>query len=363
MRAEKSSPFLPGAFARIAACLIVIGLTLFFSVAGSNAAPSPVLNGASIAQSGPSFPPVAANPLNRWFYIGREDAFWRLTLLQQMGEIDESGFSEAGRITVLLVGFDARENRVETWRTDVLMLLTLDPHAKGAGVLSIPRDLYVDIPGYGSSRINTAYGIGNSYGYPGGGEALLKATVARVIGVKADYMVRVDFHGFVKLIDLIGGIDVVVEKPIDDPNYPGFNDESYEHLYIAAGPHHFDGEMALKFARSRHGTSDFDRAGRQQQVLRAVLQRVTQLDMLPQQIRQAPEILRTMESSVQTDLPLGKMLRLATAVTTVDDSTIRSAVIDASCTRPWVTPYGGQVVLPVPARIYAVRNYVFQIAP
>jgi anionic cell wall polymer biosynthesis LytR-Cps2A-Psr (LCP) family protein len=183
----------------------------------------------------------------------------------------------------------------------------------------------------------------------------------RIIGVEADYYVAIDFRGFVTLIDLIGGIDVVVERTIDDPNYPGFNDESYEHLIIEAGPHHFDGEMALKFARSRHDSNDFDRARRQQQVLRAVLQRVTDLNMLPQMIRQTPEIIRTLGATVKTDLPLGKLLRLATAAGSIEASQVRSGVIDHTCTRPWVTPYGGQVLLPIPECIRAVRDSVFQI--
>ncbi len=266
------------------------------------------------------------------------------------------------RVTVLLLGIDERAQENGPWRTDTIILLTLDPVAKTGGVLSIPRDLWVPIPGYKENRINTAHFLGDLYGYPGGGPALARETVEYNFGVKIDYYVRVNFQGFVDAVDLIGGIDVYVEKPINDPTYP---DEhyGYDPLYIEAGYHHFDGKMALKYVRTRHGSSDFERARRQQQVMLAILDRVTRLDMLPTLARNTPRLREILQQSVQTDMALDQMLALANLATQVDRANIRFGVIDQSCTQPWVTPEGAQVLIPLRDRVRQVRDYVFNVMP
>lgn len=262
------------------------------------------------------------------------------------------------RVTVLLLGIDERSQETGPFRTDTMMLVTLDPVTLQAGALSIPRDLWVPIPGYNDGRINTAHFLGDLYKYPGGGPALAKATVEYNLGVPVDYYVRINFQGFVKLVDLIGGVDVYVEKVIDDPTYPDYN-YGYDPLHIEPGWHHFDGEMALKYARTRHGSSDFDRARRQQQVLTAILERITSLDLLPQLAKNAPEILNTLQNSVQTDLATDQIMALAALAVKVDRQTIHFGVIDQTCTQPWVTPEGAQVLVPLRDRMREVRDYVF----
>ncbi len=183
------------------------------------------------------------------------------------------------RVNLLLLGADKRPDET-IYRTDTLIVVTLDPATKTAGMLSIPRDLWVPIPGYGESRINQAFVLGEVKKYPGGGPALAMRTVQEFLGVPIHGYVLVDFDGLRKLIDQIGGIDVMVEKPIDDTQYPT-DDYGYQEVHIPAGLVHMDGDLALKYARVRHGSSDIDRGRRQQQVLMAARDKAAGLALRP----------------------------------------------------------------------------------
>ena len=265
------------------------------------------------------------------------------------------------RINVLVMGIDQRENEQGPWRTDTMLVLTFDPVTMSGGMLSIPRDLWVPIPGYDEGRINTAHYIGEIYDYPGGGAALAVKTVQYNIGVPIHHYARVNFTAFEQLVDLVGGIDVYVEEEIDDPLYP---DEAYgyEPFYLAAGWQHLNGEMALKYARTRHSAGgDFDRAKRQQQVILAMFEQVTRLDLLPQLAPRAPELWRTMQGSVMTDpdLTLEQVIALAQLASEVNPDDIRYGVIDEHYTQFWVTPDGQQVLIPLRDRMREMRDYIF----
>ena len=262
------------------------------------------------------------------------------------------------RVTVLLLGIDERPDENGPSRTDTMMVLTLDPATNMAGVLSIPRDLWVPIPGYSEERINAAYRLGELYDHPGGGPALARETVEYNLGIAIDYHVLLNFQAFVGMVDMIGGVDIYVEQDISDPTYPD-HAYGYDPLYIAAGWHHFDGEMALKYSRTRHSSSDFDRARRQQQVMSAILEKVTSVELLPDLAKKAPEIYKMLETYVQTDMALDQILALANLATQIDRSTIRYGVIDQTCTQSWVTPNGAQVLIPLRDQMREVRDYVF----
>jgi polyisoprenyl-teichoic acid--peptidoglycan teichoic acid transferase len=266
------------------------------------------------------------------------------------------------RITVLLMGIDERAQETGPFRTDTLMLLTLDPSTMQAGVLSVPRDLWVPIPGYRDGRINTAHFLGDLHDYPGGGPALAVETLEYNLGTPINHYVRVNFHAFVVLVNQVGGIDVFVETAIDDPLYPDYH-YGYDPLYIEAGWHHFDGEMALKYARTRHSSNDFDRARRQQQVISAILERVTSYELLPDLARNAPSLYQTLQDSVVTDLALDQILALANLAVDVDQEHIRYGVIDHTSTQPYVTADGAQVLIPLRDRMREVRDYVFESVP
>lgn len=263
------------------------------------------------------------------------------------------------RVNILVMGVDQREHEQGPWRTDTMLVLTLDPVTMSGGMFSIPRDLWVPIPGYAEGRINTAHYIGEAYDYPGGGPALAVKTTQYNFGVRIHHYARINFNAFEQMVDLIGGIDVCVEEDIADPTYP---DEGYGYdpLYIQAGCQHFDGEMALKYARTRHTAGgDFDRAKRQQQVLLAVFEQVTRLHLLPQLAPRAPELWQTLKGSVVTDLTLDQVIALARLASEVETENIHYGVIDENYTQFWTTPDGQQVLIPLRDRIRQLRDYVF----
>ncbi len=266
------------------------------------------------------------------------------------------------RVNILVLGVDERESMNGPWRTDTMMILTVDPLNKTAGILSIPRDLWVPIPGYSEGRINTANYLGDAYGYPGGGPALAAETVRYNLGVPIDYTIRLNFRAFVEAVNLIGGIDIYVPEEINDPTYPD-SGYGYDPLYIPAGWVHMDGELALKYARTRHSAGgDFDRAERQQQVIRAILEKVTRYDMLPQIAPQGLQLWQTINDSVDTNLTIDQMIRLANLATQIPSENIRTAVIDERYTIFWETPDGQQVLVPVRERIRELRDELFTAA-
>jgi len=261
-------------------------------------------------------------------------------------------------VNILLLGIDERADQYGPWRTDTMIVLTIDPENNVAGMLSIPRDLWVPIPGYGENRINTAHYTGDLEKYPGGGPALAIKTVQHNFGIPIHYYARVNFGGFVEAIDTIGGIDIDVEEEIDDPLYPD-SAYGYDPLYIPAGLQHMDGNLALKYARTRHGGSDFDRLRRQQQVIMAMRDKVLRLGMLPQLLPKLPGLLQTVGDSVQTDLLIDEMLQLVQLASKMDDEHIKTAVIDSSMTVPTTTPNGAQVEIPIRDEIRAVVDEIF----
>ncbi|HEY4689421.1 MAG TPA: LCP family protein [Anaerolineae bacterium] len=255
------------------------------------------------------------------------------------------------RVNILLLGIDEREVEEGPWRTDTLILLTIDPATKTAGMLSIPRDLWVPIYGYDiEGKINTAHFIGDAQNYPGGGPALAMATVQYNFGIPVQYYIRLNFTGFERLIDLIGGVEICVDQPIDDPQYPdsGFG---FEPLHIDAGCQVMNGRLALKYARTRHTElGDFDRARRQQQVILAVRDEVMQAEMLPTLIGQAGPLLETLGDSVKTDFAPDQLIRLASLASKIDLDKIQSLVIDPSMTVSYLAPTDPPQYVLVPIR-------------
>ena len=262
------------------------------------------------------------------------------------------------RINILILGIDRRQGERGPCRTDTMIVVTVDPQQGTAGLFSIPRDLWVPIPGYGENRINTANFLGDLKNYPGGGPALAKKTVSYNFGIPVHYYVRINFEGFKRIVDTIGGVDIYVEKEIRDDQYP---DEhyGYDPLYIPAGLIHMDGELALKYARTRKADSDFHRAHRQQQVILAIIDKIFSLNLLPSLLPKLPELVRGLSDAVETDMPLDQLIALARLGYSMDFSQIKTVVIDETMTVEHTTPTGASVLLPIRDKIRPVVDDLF----
>ncbi len=280
---------------------------------------------------------------------------------QRGGEIPITGitgvplpdYEKKERVNILLLGIDKRPDEKYA-RTDTMILVTIDPENKTAGMVSIPRDLWVEAPGFRESRINTAHFLGDKYDYPGGGPALAMQTVQYNFGVPVHFYVKADFDGFRKIVDTLGGIDVDVPHTIDDPTFPSM-DYAYDPFYIEAGRQQLDGNIALKYARTRHVDGDFARAYRQQQVLVAIKDKALQLNMLPK----IPDLWMTMAGTVETDLQLIDILELANLADEIGEDQVEAVILGDEYTVDYVTEGGAQVLLPLREKIQPVIDRMF----
>jgi LCP family protein required for cell wall assembly len=257
------------------------------------------------------------------------------------------------RVNFLLLGTDHRDGETDVPRSDTIIVLTLDPESKTAGILSLPRDLWVTIPGYGNERINAAFELGEQE-KPGGGPDLARKTVEQLIGVPIHHYALIGFTGFEKLVDQMGGVMIDVERPIKDNEYPDQN-YSMRRLYFQPGLQRMDGFTALTYVRTRHADSDYGRARRQQQFLLALRKQTLQLNLIPK----IPTLLNSLSDAVKTDLRPQDVVGLARTAKDIDPSKITNRVVDESMTTHWVTPAGAQVEVPDKAAVKAVVQEVF----
>jgi LCP family protein required for cell wall assembly len=262
------------------------------------------------------------------------------------------------RVTVLLMGLDYRDWAAgEIPRTDTMMVLTIDPVTKEAAMLSIPRDMWVNIPGFEYSRINTAYYLGELWKLPGGGPALATQTVEEFLGVPIDYYAQVDFSAFVRLIDEIEGVLV---KPKMDVRLVPIGG-GYKQTLEAGKSYTLDGTLALAYARARYTEGgDFDRAARQQEVIYAIRDRILKFSMWPTLIAKAPILYQEISSGVNTNMRFEDALRLASLALEVDRSLIKSFIIDASYVEFGSSPDDQEILRPIPDKIRLLRDEVFR---
>lgn len=262
-------------------------------------------------------------------------------------------------INVLLLGSDARPGESDISNTDTMILLSFDPRNQTIGLLSMPRDLWVPIPGFGyDTRINTAYPLGETYGYEGGGPQLAKDTVSSFIGQPVQYYARVNFQGFVELVDMIGGVDVVVPFDIYDDQYPT-EDYGVMTFQLSAGPQHLDGQTALMYVRTRNVDDDYGRAGRQQQVIRAVADKVLRADTLSTLLPKLPRLLMTVGNTVQTDIPMSLQLELANFLSGNSLREVRQLVLDNRFGTEGYSEEGAWILQPDRALVRAAMEDFF----
>lgn len=252
-----------------------------------------------------------------------------------------------GRMNILIIGMDGRSGNYDrAARADALMLIGVNFGDKTAQLLSIPRDLWVQIPEVGANplhenRINTAYGLGLLSGYAGGGPAFEAYTISQNFGIRVDRTVVLNFTTFEAAIDTVGGVDLDVIKAIHDEKYPDDQGGSLV-LDIPAGAVHMDGRTALMFARTRHQDSDYGRMRRQQQVMMAVRDKLFSPDVVPV----LPALAQLLYNSVRTDISWDEVGLLGCVGPQIDGGAITRIVIDSSMVEPFKTESGAAVLRP-----------------
>lgn len=244
------------------------------------------------------------------------------------------------RTNVLVLGVDARPEEGMVTRTDTIILATVDPAQPYVGMLSIPRDLYVEIPGYGLQRINAAHVFAEADG-PGTGPRKVAETVEHNFGVPVHRTLRLNFEGFVAIIDAAGGVTVNVEKPFVDYDYPT-PDYGVMTVQFEAGREHMDGERALQYARSRHASTDYDRSARQQQLIAALTKQLVN----PLNWWRWPGVMLAYWQNVETDLTLIDAMALAPAVLWVGPDGIEQRVFEPGMMQGRTTEAGASVAEP-----------------
>lgn len=248
-----------------------------------------------------------------------------------------------GTINFLLLGSDASGDRRYA-RTDSIIVASVNPEIPSVSMLSIPRDVNVRIPGFGSDRVNTAFERGYATEYPGGGPGLLALVLRKNFGIKIDHYVRIDFAGFIKAIDTLGGVEVLAECELHDTFPDPKNPKRGIDLDIMPGKVTLTGQQALWYSRSRWSTSDFDRARRQQKVLRAVFRKAKNSNLL----QNALGLYGDFRENIETDIGIGDIAGLVDIAGRLNDLTIKNRVITFPIVKTLQRKDGALVLEPQP---------------
>ncbi len=266
--------------------------------------------------------------------------------------VADGGISLTDRVNVLLVGVDSTKQRNEAL-TDTMMVVSLDPVGHTVSMVSLPRDL-VGVPlGDGNvygPKLNSllSYAQRNPDEFPKGGMATLEGAVGALLGIKIQYYARIDFAGFIDMVDAVGGVDITVKKDLDDPTYDGFGLD-HRGFSITKGDHHLTGAEALAYARIRKplGESDFTRADRQQRILVALKAGAT--DGGGSLLWELPGLLDAVGKTIKTDLPIDRLPDLAAIMDEMKGGKITRAVINHPLVDSKLTRYGSSLVPDVKA--------------
>ncbi len=278
-------------------------------------------------------------------------------LSQAAGIATPEPWDGSSRVTILLLGLDYNDWRAgQTPHSDTMMLLTIDPVNKTAAMMSLPRDLWVNIPGFDYGRINEAYFDGESYKLPGGGPELARQTVEQFIGVPIPYYMVMDFYTVIKIIDEVGGVEI---KPFQDVKVEKFGGGEQQEL-LAGQKYTLDGALALAYARDRHTAGgDVDRAQRQQEVILALRKRILRYQDLPTFIAKIPAIYQDLSSGIKTNLSINDAVQLGVLALSLDAKSISRNVINYEMVIQATSPNGEAILKPIPDKIRALRDEVF----
>lgn len=274
--------------------------------------------------------------------------------LSFLGEIQPNQLQGEGdgRVNVLLIGIGGA-NHPGGNLADTIMVASFDPKNKEVALLSVPRDLWVPIPGDGYSKINAAHAFGEQDAKKtGGGPVLLKKTISQILDLPIHYYVRADFSALQKIVDTLGGVTVEVDKPIVDLAYPADNMVDYSPFRLDAGVQTLDGKTALKYARSRHASSsegsDFARAKRQQKLLQSIKEKALTVGVLANP-KKVNDLIAILGSHLKTDMSLTETQRFFELWKNTDGSKVVTRVLDNGQDGPLVSSQDderGYVLLP-----------------
>ena len=261
------------------------------------------------------------------------------------------------RTTILLLGMDRRNAADAYTLTDTILLLSINPAQQSASLLSIPRDLYVEIPNYGQHRINAAFILGAQEGGDARGAELAMQTIQNNLGINVDHYALIGFDTVVNVIDAFGGVTVRVPERINDPQYPDAH-FGYDPFVIEAGEQLLDGATALKYMRSRHGSTDFNRARRQQQVVLAFRDKLFN-ENLSNLLSLIPNLLEKFKGGFFTDLSTNEIVAFANASADLASFRISSAVLDYEYVESKATPTQGTVLVLRREKVAALLRQLF----
>ena len=262
-------------------------------------------------------------------------------------------------MTVLILGLDYRDWEAggDYSRSDTMILLTLDPLSRSAGILSVPRDLWVAIPGFKHGKINTAYYLGDAYKLPGGGPGLAVDTVEQLLGVPINYYAQIDFGAFVRFIDEIGGVKINIAEPI---TIDLLGSGSATKKRLNPGVQVLPGEWALAYARARNSEGgDFDRAKRQQQLILAIRDRIVSVETLPVLLGKADVLYNELAAGIRTNLTLENATKLALLASQIPATNINQGVIDEKYILFGQSPDNLAILIPLIDKIHVLRDEIF----
>jgi len=295
---------------------------------------------------------------------------------QILGIVEQPHTAEAaqhlGRVNFLLLGYGGAGHD-GAYLTDSIMVVSAQTDTHQLAMISIPRDLWISIPTnryglYWTTKINGAYTIGvddSTFPYKDarfsgllGGGNLSSEMVHRVTGLPIQYWIAVDFDGFRKVVDSVGGVDLNVPQVLDDPYYPAGETTGYMHIHFNAGWQHMNGEQALEYARSRETTSDFDRSRRQQQILLAVRRKVLSIDGIPKLFG----LMGALQAHVRTNMDLATLRRFADTVSRLEDTHAARVSIDNTNFLYTAHSEDGQyILLPYDVAFAGLKHYLDQV--
>jgi LCP family protein required for cell wall assembly len=266
-------------------------------------------------------------------------------------------------INFLLLGQDSDsiDQREGVFRTDTMIVLSVNLTTDTVAMISLPRDLYVYIPDWGMQRLNLAWGRGQAVGWTDGGFGLLRQTILYNLGIRIHYFAMVDFDGFKQIIERLNGVSIAVDCPIQDYRFTGNYDENNEPIFelvtLSIGVHEMDSITALFYARSRKNSSDFDRGRRQQQLLRAIWYEARTEGYLD--LGNIPTLYNDLTQIVETNIPLDVMIQLAPLALSMEPNEVENHFFRLGYeTTSFTAPDGGNVQLPNLAIIDTIRAFL-----